>query len=218
MSSITGVCVSSPIGNLTANSLQVDDCIATTTPFNLMSTNTYESYENVTSDDDKTTDKYPIVLLAVLSFKWILSPFLFIENVLTVTVIVKYIRKVTPTHVVITFHSMSGLFVAIIHPFNLVLFFTGESLDSKYLCDFLTWVKFVAVGLNFCGAFLIAIERWFLVTSFKLHRKFLTVGRQVYLCVGFSACLLLSATIYTLLVESELRFGDCLLSVSQFKT
>ena len=215
MSFITGVWVSRPIGNSVDISLQADDWLTATIPFNLMSTDTYQPHENVTSDDNKTTDKYPIVLFTVLIFKWILSPFLFIENVLTITVVVRYIRKVTPTHVVITFHSISGLFVAIIQPFNVVPFFRGDSLNSKHLCGFLTWVNFVAFGLNICAVLLIAIERCFLVTSFQLHRKFLTARRQVYLCVGISVCHLLSATIYTMMVESDLRYGDCcLLSVS----
>ena len=44
--------------------------------------------------------------------------------------------------------------------------------------------------------------------------------RQVYLCIAFGVCLLVSASIYTLMVHSGLRFGDCyaILKMSQLKS
>ena len=125
--------------------------------------------EDVASDDEITVDlgESSVFLLVILISKWILSPFVVTANVMTVVFVIKYIKKITPTHVVIAFLSFSGLLVGIIiHPFNLVLYFTGDTVHAKHLCDFLTWVKFAAVGLNFCAALLIAIERYLLVTSF----------------------------------------------------
>ena len=213
-SSVTDGCVSNPREKLT------DDYIVTT-PYSVMSTDVYQSYENVTDSDDIATDESSILLFVVLAFKWILSPFVVTADCSTIIVVVKYIKKVTPTHIVIVYLCFSGFLIGIIvHPFNVVLFFTGDSLNPEHLCELLTWVKFVAVGLNFNAVFLIAIERCFLVTSFKLHRKFLTIRRQVYLCIAISMCLLVLATIYMLKVDSGLRFGDCyvVLKISQLKS
>ena len=198
-SSVTDGCVSNPREKLTDN-------YSATTPYSVMSTDAYQSYENVTDSDNIATDESSILLFVVLAFKWILSPFAVTADCLTIVVVVKYIKKVTPTHIVIVYLCFSGFLIGIIvHPFNVVLFFTGDSLNSEHLCEFLTWVKFVAVGLNFIAVFLIAIERFFLVTGPRLHRKFLTIRRQVYLCIAFSMCLLVLATIYMLMVDSGLR-------------
>ena len=216
------VCLSNSSGNLTQCPPQTDDFVSTTA-YSPSLTDAYQSYENGTSEDEITVDlgESSVFLLVILISKWILSPFVVTANVMTVVVVIKYIKKMTPTHVVIALLSFSGLLLGIIiHPFNLVLYFTGDTVHAEHLCDFLTWVKFVAVGLNFGAALLIAIERCVLVTSFKLHRKFLTVKRQVYLCIAFSVCLLISATIYTLMVDSGLRFGDCyaILKMSHLKS
>ena len=212
-SSVNDGCVTNASENFTDNYI-------TTTPYSVTPTDIYQSYENVTDSDEIAIDESSVLLFVVLIFKWILSLLAMTANGLTITVVAKYIKKMTPTHVVIVFLSFSGFLIGIIvHPLNVVLYFTGNSLNFKHLCDFLTWVKFVGVSLNFCGVFLIAIERCFLVTSPKLYKKFLTVKKQVYLCIAFSICILVFATIYILLVDSELRFGDCYptLKISQLK-
>ena len=165
--------------------------------------------------------KHSHLLFVILIFKWGLSPFVVIANGLIIVIVMKYVKKVTATHVVIAFLSLSGFFVGtIVHPLNVILYFTGNSLNFNHLCNFLTWIKYVAVGLNFCAILLIAFERCLLVTSFKLHHKFLTVRRQVYMCIGSCASLVVSATIYTFNLDSVLRFGDCyvILKISQLNS
>ena len=93
--------------------------------------------EDVASDDEITVDlgESSVFLLVILISKWILSPFVVTANVMTVVVVIKYIKKITPTHVVIAFLSFSGLLVGIIiHPFNLVLYLQETlSMQNTYV-------------------------------------------------------------------------------------
>ena len=94
-------------------------------------TDVYQSYNNVSTDDDMTKDKFTrkehlTASFTLGMFMWILSPVILICNGLTIIVVMKYIKKVTPTHVVIAFLAFSGLFVGIVPILSLTLYLVGD--------------------------------------------------------------------------------------------
>ena len=163
-------------------------------------TDVYQFFLNVTTDSETAKDEITIVLRM---FMWILSLFILTCNGLTIIVVMKYIKKVTPTHVVIAFLAFAGLFVGILPIFSLV----GDSVQSKRINDLNGWVTIAARSLSISGIVLIAVERCFLVTSLKLYQKYLTVRRQVGLCIAFCISSCLIATIFTLMTDSGLKNG-----------
>ena len=172
-------------------------------------TEAYQSFQNETTNDEATdnemaTDEYSSLLSALLIFTWILSPFVLTGNGLTIAVVMKYIKMVTPTHVGIVFLSFTGLFVGIIPLLNLAIYLMGDSVNAKYIHNSTVWVSLVARGLNVCAILLIAFERCFLVTSWKLYKKHLTVRKQIGLSIAFCVYFVLSATVLTLVTDSEL--------------
>ena len=172
-------------------------------------TEAYQSFQNETTNDEATdnemaTDEYSCLLSALLIFTWILSPFVLTGNGLTIAVVMKYIKMVTPTHVGIVFLSFTGLFVGIIPLLNLTIYLMGDSVNAKYIHNSTVWVSLVARGLNVCAILLIAFERCFLVTSWKLYKKHLTVRKQIGLSIAFCVYFVLSATVLTLVTDSEL--------------
>ena len=100
---------------------------------NCNSTYINHSYNNVSTDDEMTIVQYSSILFALLIFKWILSPLIVSANGLTIVVIVKYIKKVTPTHVGIAFLAIAGLFVGISLLLNLVVHLLGNSVHSEHI-------------------------------------------------------------------------------------
>ena len=175
-------------------------------------TEAYQSFQNETTNDEATdnemaTDEYSSLLSALLIFTWILSPFVLTGNGLTIAVVMKYIKMVTPTHVGIAFMSFTGLFLGIIPLLNLTIYLMGDSVNTKYIYNSTVWVSLVAKALNVSAILLIAFERCLLVTSWKLHRKHLTVRRQVGLSIAFCVYFVLSATILTLVTDSEFKYG-----------
>ena len=180
---------------------------------NYNTTDVYQSYNNVSTDDDMTKDeitrKEQSALTFVLHmFMWILSPYILTCNGLTIIVVVKYIKKITLTHVVIAFLAFAGLFVGIVPILNLTFYLIGDSAQSKDINDLNTWVTIAARTLSISAIVLIAVERCFLVTSLQLYQKYLTVRRQFGLCIVFCILSFLFATIFTLMTDSELKLGN----------
>ena len=99
------------------------------------STHINQSYQNASTDDEMTTEHYSTLLFAFLIFKWILSPLILTANSLSIIVIMRYIKKVTPTHVGIAFLAIAGLFVGIVPLFSLVFYLMGNSVHSKHIYD-----------------------------------------------------------------------------------
>ena len=94
------------------------------------STQMNQSYQNKSTDDEMTTEQYSAVLFAFLIFKWILSPLILTANSLSIIVIVKYIKNLTPTHIGIAFLAIAGLFVGIVTLFSLAFYLMGNSVHS----------------------------------------------------------------------------------------
>ena len=90
------------------------------------STNIYQSYQNVSIDDKMTIEQYSTIRFALLIFEWILSPLILLTNGLSIIVIVKYIKKVTPSHMGIAFLAIADLFVGIVPVINLPLYTMGS--------------------------------------------------------------------------------------------
>ena len=157
-----------------------------------------QAFQNVTTDDEIFTSEYPVLFLILGIFMCILPPFIWTGNCLTIIVVMKYINKVTPTHVTITFLASAGFFVGIVPVLSLTFYLVGDSAHSKYIYGLNSWVTAAARTLSVSAILLIAVERCFLVTSLKLYQKYLTVRRQVGLCIAFCVLSLFLATMYAL--------------------
>ena len=165
---------------------------------------------NATTDEETTQDKMntdedEVFSFTIGIFMWILSPFILTANSLTIIVVMKSIKKVTPTHVVIAFLAFAGLFVGMIPLLSLIFYLVGDSVNSEYTNDLKVWLYWTARTLNVSAIMLVAVERCFLVTSWKLYLKCLTVRRQVGLCIAFCVYSFLFATIFALMADSELE-------------
>ena len=176
-------------------------------------TDVYQSYQNMTIDgkttkDEITREEHLTTALILGMITWILSPVILICNGLTIAVVLKYIKKATPTHVVIAFLAFAGLFVGIVPALRLTLYLMGDSAYSKYINDLNVWVTVAARTLNVSAILLIAVERCFLVKSLKLYQKYLTVWRQVGLCITFCVLSFLLSTIFTFVADSEFKNGN----------
>ena len=166
--------------------------------------------QNMTADDYNTTndeipsDQHSALIFALLLFKWILFPFIVTGNGLTIIVVMKFVKKITPSHVGIAFLSVAGLLAGIVPFLNLIIQLMRDSVHLRYIY---LWLFLFTAGLNISAMLLIAFERLLLVTSWKFHQKHLTVRRQVGLCMAFSVYFFLSAGILTLLTDPEFKYG-----------
>ena len=184
-------------------------------------TDVYQFFQNATSgdntiDDEINGDKHSALVFTLLIFKWTLCPFILIGNILTIIVVGKYIKKITPTHVVIAFLSVAGFFVGLVDLLGFIIYLmNGDPVHSNYIYDLMFWIALLTTGLNMSAIFLIAFERCCLTTLWGLHQKHLTVRRQVGLCVAFSVYFLGFATVLTLMADIESRYGVLILKFKQ---
>ena len=116
-------------------------------------TDVYQFYQNMTIDgtttkDGITREEHLTTALILGMITWILSPFILICNGLTIVVVLKYIKKITATHVAIAFLAFAGLFVGILPVFRLTLYLMGDSVYSKYINDLNGWVTTTARTLS----------------------------------------------------------------------
>ena len=175
-----------------------------------MITDDYQLFLNGTADEEPTEDGTSAVENPILYFTSdmcmvILSPFILACNVLTIIVVKRYIKKVTPTHVVIAFLAFAGLFVGVLPLLSLALYLIGDSVHLRYISNFNVWITVVARTLNISAIMSIAVERCLLVTSSEFYHKYVSVRRQLGLCIGLCIYSLLFATIYTFKADSELK-------------
>ena len=210
------------VGNVTD---ETDDYLATTAEgYHGPSAHAYEisMTQNMTTDeqnvttDDNTINEYLAPLFALLIFKWTLCPFILTGNALTIIVIKKYVKKISPTHIGIAFLAIAGLFVGIVDLLNFIIYLMrGNSVQSEYIYGLMSWITLVATGLNMSAIFMIAFERCCLTTLWRLHQKHLTARRQVGLCVVFSVYFLVYATVLTLMADLESRYGVLVLKFKE---
>ena len=165
-------------------------------------TEAYQFFQNTTTDEDEdemTTDEDD-VLLTIRIFMWILSPFILACNGLTIIVVMRFIKKVTPTHVVITFLALAGLFVGMNPLLNLIFFLIGNPKNSN---DLKVWFFWAARNLSISAIMMVAVEHCFLVTSWKLYQKYWTVRRQIGLCIVFGVYSFIFATVFASIAEPK---------------
>ena len=171
-------------------------------------TDVYQSYQNVTTDgaarkNEISRGEHLTLAFILVMFMWILSPIILACNGMTIIVVVKYIKNVTPTHIAICFLALAGFFAGIIPLCRLILYLMADSVHSKFVNVLNLWVTLAARTLNIFAILLIGVERCFLVTSFMFYKKYMTVRRQGGLCIVFCILSFLLSTIFTLVADSE---------------
>ena len=196
-----------PGGGLAKTHLLADDHLSINR-HSMLSTDIYESTDTITEDEMRREEKV-LLFFVFLILKWILSPFILTGSGLTIVVILKFIKRMTPTHVAIAFLSLAGTFVGIVPLLNLVVYLLEDSGQGDIICGVMSWAKIMAAWLKIWAIVLIAIERFILVTSWKWHRNHWTSRKQTFLCFTFGVCGVLVATIFSLLGDPDLRYGNC---------
>ena len=101
-------------------------------------TDVYHSGQNVTTEYHKTTDEITSSEISILHFvllisKCILAPLVLTGNSFTIIVVSKYIIKITPTHVVISFLAFSDMFVGVIPLVYLAVYLARDLVLFKYI-------------------------------------------------------------------------------------
>ena len=175
---------------------------------NMLPTHVYEPTD-ITPYDETTAEEAVIFIFVLLILKSIMSPLILTVNSCTIIVVIKYIKKITPTHIVIAFLAVAGVFVGIVPLLNLVAYLVGDSVQAEIICGVLNWAKVMSIWLSVWAIMLIAVERFILVTSWKWHRKHLTLRVQAYLCLGLGFCGLALATLFSFRAKTEFSYSDC---------
>ena len=206
---VTDVYVSSTYSSrgFTDTHLQADDHMSSSAS-NMLPTHVYESTD-IIPYDEITADEAVIFIFVLLILKSIMSPLILTANSCTIIVVIKYIKMITPTHIVIAFLAIAGLFAGIVPLLNLVAYLVGDSVQAETICGVLNWAKVMSIWLNGWAIMLITVERFILVTSWKWHRKHLTSRVQAYLCFALSVCGFLVATLLSFWTKTEFSHGDC---------
>ena len=108
-----------------------------------------------------------------------MSPFILLSNGLTVVIVTKYVKKVTPTHVAVTYLAITDFMVGITPWFYLTSNLTQSYWKHwRNWCTFAVWFDYVSSALSTVAVMFVAVERCFLITKWVLYQKHYTVRKQ----------------------------------------
>ena len=119
-----------------------------------------------------------------------LSLFILLGNGLTVVIVTKCVKKVTPTHVAVTYLAVADFTVGIMSWFHLTTYLIQGYRHWRNWCTFAAWFEYISSSLNIVAVMFVAIERCFLITKWDLYQKKYTVTKQKIIS-GASTCLIL---------------------------
>ena len=139
-----------------------------------------------------------------------LSPFILLDNGLTVVIVTRHIRTVVPKHVTVTYLAGADFTVGMTPWFHLATFMAqGDWKYWKNLCTFVAWFDYVSVARNNVAVLFFAVERCFHVTKLDLFQKKYTVTKQKIIS-GVSAFFIVSGVIVDMAVSKVNReLGKC---------
>ena len=138
-----------------------------------------------------------------------LSPCILLGNGMTVVTATRFVTRVTPTHVAITYLAVVDFMIGLTPWFHLTTYLTQGYKHWKNWCTFTAWVDCFLVTQNTTAIMLVAVERCFCITKWNWYRNKYTVVKQKL--VSGASCLLylLTSTIYIILGGVDPKYGNC---------
>ena len=126
-----------------------------------------------------TIDRYFGFSFYICIAECCLSPFILLGNGLTVVIVTRYLKKVTPTHVAVIYLAVADFTVGMMPWFHLTTYLTqGDWKHWRNWCTFAAWFDYMSSAFNLLSVMLVAIERCFLITKWDLYQKKYTVRKQ----------------------------------------
>ena len=136
---------------------------------------------NITIDSESEDIKinyYSLFSFTLCVLKCVLSFLVVVGNGLTLTIIIRHVKK-TPSHVSVGFLECADLLFGLTPWFFLAMYLNTEILHNTMFCTFSAWIERFAIGLDGFAIVAIACERYIVITNWQIHRKFLNVRRWV---------------------------------------
>ena len=147
-----------------------------------------------------------------------LSPWILLVNGLTVVIAIRYVTRVTPTHVAVAYLAAVDFLVGMTPWFQLTTYLTQGNKQWGYWCIFSNWLENVSVVMNLNAVMLIAIERYFLITKWNRHPRNYSAKKHG-MVTGISTLLIILTLILIIIVgEVNPIFGRCHLVFNKKKT
>ena len=131
---------------------------------------------------DIKLSNYSLFLFALCVLKCVLSPPIITGNCLTLTLIIRHVKK-TPSHASVGFLACADLLVGFTPSFFLVMYLNFELLENKAFCSYLAWLEAFLLAVSTTAKVIIACERCLLITNWQIHRRHLSVRKQIYVSV-----------------------------------
>ena len=183
--------------------------------------NLLDSLDNFSNPDrlthDITANENSTVSFVLCVFKCVLSLPIIIGNGSTLTIISRHVKK-SPSHVSVGFLTCADLLVGFTPWFFLAMYLNIDLLHDKVFCIFSAWFEAFLVALNPTAIFIIACERCILITNWQLHRKHLSVRRQIYISIGGVIFASIIPTVSVLAGDVQPRYGNCYWALNTEKT
>ena len=130
-------------------------------------------------ENNMNTNNYVLFSLVLCVLKCILSLPIITGNGMILFIIIRHAKK-TPSHVSVGFLAFADLSAGLAPWFFLAIYLRGELAQQKVFCTFTAWLEAVTIALDSIAVFIIACERCLLITNWQLHRKWLSVRKQIY--------------------------------------
>ena len=153
-------------------------------------------------------NNYSLFSFALCVLKCVLSPPTIIGNGLILTVIIHHVKK-TPSHVSVGFLACADLLTGFTPWFFLAMYLNTELLQNKVFCSYSAWLEAVLLALSATSKIIIACERCLLITNWQIHRRYLSVRRQIYVSVGIVIFALIVPTFSLLAGHVSPMYGNC---------
>ena len=166
---------------------------------------------DITGNEDLTVS----FVLCVIKCVWSLP--IIIGNGLTLATVIRHVKK-TPSHVSVGFLACADLLVGFTPWFFLTMYLNIDLLYDKVFCTFSAWFEAFLAALNPTAIFIIACERCILITNWQLHRKHLSVRRQISVSILGVIFASIIPTVSVLAGDVQPRYGNCYWALNTEKT
>ena len=140
--------------------------------------------------------------------KCVLSLPIITGNGVILFIIIRHAKK-TPSHVSVGFLACADLLAGLTPWFFLLIYLRDELAQQKVFCTFTVWLEAVTIALDSIAVFIIACERCLLITNWRLHRKWLSVRKQIYISLLGTFGALICPTASSLAGDVLPMYGNC---------
>ena len=138
-----------------------------------------------------------------------LSPLILLGNRLTVVIVTRYLKKVTPTHVAVTYLAIADFTVGMMPWFHFTTYMTQGFKAWRNWCTLAVWFNYFSSCLNIVAVMFVSLERCSLITMWDLYQKKYTVTKQYVICWISASCVLLVVMADIALSDLNPKLGRC---------